>query len=895
MDRLRGLLRRLRALWAPGAVERELDEEVRFHLDMEAAAGAARGLTPAGARRAALVRFGGSDRYKEAARDVRGLGLLDDARRDLRHALRAWRSSPSFTATAVLTLALGIGANAAIFSVVSAVLHGDVPFADPDRLVVVWQTDRASGTRHEPASWPDVADYRARSRSLADIGVVIGQDVTLAGDGDAVRVAGLAVTPNLFRLLGVRPLLGRDFGEDEVDGPAGTVVLLGERFWRRRFGADPGVLGRVLVLDGRPAVVAGVVPAGAELGIRQIHARADYAPPFSGEAVDVWQVLTPTAAAFPRQTHPFLTLARLAPGADRAAAQAELAAIAADLEAAYPENADRGVNVEAWSAVVFGPVRPVLLVLLGAVVLVLLVTCANVATLLLARSASRAREVAVRLALGAGTARIRRQFLVEAGVLAAAGGIGGVALAYAGLQALVVLAPADIPRLDAIAVDGRVLAYTAAVAGCIALAFGVLPALYARRLVLHDMLKAQPGRRVTDGPATRRLRAALVVAEVALAVVLVVAAALLLRTVHALHRVDPGFATANVLKAQYQLPVARYPRDMSRWPELTEVAAFHQRFLSAVRALPGVEAAALAAAHPLDPGFTNSFVIVGREADAAELPEVRVRFITPGYLTTLGVRLYEGRDFGDGDDAAAAPVVLINRAAALRWFPDGEAVGRSLAFWGTARRIVGVIGDERFRGIAAPADPAVYAPLAQAPMQGAALLVRGRTDPRALVPAIRQTLHALDPQLALFGVEPLEHTLRATIARPRFTAVLLALFAGLAVVLAVVGVHGVMAYAVAQRMPEVGIRMALGASRAAVLRSVLADGLRLAGLGVALGTAAALAASRLLAGLVFDVTATDPATYGAVAAALLLSAAAAAVIPAARAARADPAASLRAD
>ena len=895
MDRLRGLLVRLRALYRRDPVERELDDELRFHIEMETEAGVRRGLEPDAARREALVKFGGVERYREEARDARGLGLVEEVGRDLRVAGRLLRSDPWFTVAAVLTLALGIGANTAIFSVVDAVLLSDSPFPDPERLVVVWETDRASDTRHEPASWPDIADFRERSRTLAAVSAVVGQDLTLSGAGDPERLTALAVTPDFLHTLGVRPLVGRLFVEEEGDYGEEWVVVLGEAFWRSRYGGDPGVVGRTLTLNERSATVVGVVPSSADLGLRQVHRRADYAPSFSGDDVDVWQAFRPTAEAFPRQTHPFLTVGRLAPGASLGAAQSELAGIAADLESMYPENASRGVNLEAYSEVVFGGVRPALLVLLAAVALVLLITCANVANLLLARTTARSREVAVRRALGAGAGRIRRQFLVESVVLTGLGAVAGVVLAFGGLELILALAPGDIPRLDEAAVDGRVLAFTAGVALAVALAFGMLPALQTRRLDIQSTLRAQAGRRATGGRGGRRLRSTLVVAEVALAVVLVIGAGLLLRSLWELQSVDPGFRAAGVLKAQYQLPDSRYPRDFSRWPDIPEINDLHARFLRSVREVPGVEAAAIAGGHPLDPGFTNSFQIRGREAESADYPEIRTRFITAGYLETLGVELVEGRAIAEGDDVRATPVVVINREAARRYFPDGGAVGQELRFWGVYRTIVGVIGDERFRGLDAPSEPAAYAPLLQNPQQTASVLVRTDGDPTALAPEVRRRLAEIDPQLALFAVEPLRATLTGTLSKPRFTAFLLALFAGVAILLALVGVHGVLSYAVARRAPEVGIRMALGASRRAVLGSVVGEGMALAGIGAAVGVAAALLATRLLETLVFGVTTTDPGTFIAVPAIVLVVAGAASLVPAWRAAGADPIGALRAE
>ncbi len=896
MSRWRAWRVRWRDLLRPRRVERELDEELRFHLEMEAAAQRASGLPDAEARRRARLRFGGVEGFKEASREARGFSAWSDAARDLRLTVRQLAARPGFALAAILSLAVGIGADTAIFSALEAVLLRPSPFAEPDRLVMLWETDRASDTRHEPASWPDLEDFRRDARSLAGIEAFAGLDATLAGADEPVRITGLLVTPGLPRLLGVRPLAGRLFAADDGTGQEASAVLLGESLWRRRFAADPAVVGRTVTLDERPATVVGVLPAAADLGIRQVHERADYSASFGGGAVDVWVALAPTAEAYPRQTHPFLALARLAPGRGLPAAQRELAAIAARLEARFPENADRGVHLESYSEVVFGPVRRPLWVLFGAVTLVLCVMCVNVANLLLARTATRRREVAVRRALGAAGGRLRRQFLVEGLVLAGLGVLSGLGLAAALLRALVAAAPADVPRLGGATLDGTVLAYAVAIGGGVAVALGLLPALEIRRLDPLPGLRSTPRGRGAASRRGGRFRGALVVAEVALAVVLVIGAGLLLRSFWRLRQVDPGFHAAGVLKVQYELPETRYPRDFSRWPDLPEITGFHARLLERVRALPGVAAAAVAGGHPLDPGFTNSFVIVGREAESADFPEIRTRFLSPGYLDTLGVDLVAGRDLRAADDAHAPAVLLINRAAARRYFPGRDPLGQRIAFWGTERRIVGVIGDERFAGLDRPAAPAAYAPLAQAPPRTATLLLRlRRGDPRAAAPAVRRVFAALDPGVVPFAVEPLTATLAASLAPARFTAVLLGLFAAVALLLALIGVHGVLAYGVAERVPEVGLRMALGATRADVMAAILGRGLTLAGAGVGLGLVAAAAGSRLLASLVYGVTATDPATFLAAPAAILAAALVASALPAVRAVRTDPGRSLRAE
>ena len=895
MDRLRGFMRRVRALIRPGAAERELRDEMRFHTDMETEQLLERGIEPKAARRSALIRFGGVDRYAEWAREERGMTWVEDARQDARLALRLLGRNPQFSLAVVLTLALGIGATTAVFSVVDAVLLRAWPFADVDRLVMVWETDRASGTSHEPASWPDVADMRERSRALSDIGSVVAAQGTLTSGGDPERVTLLAVTPNVPDLLGIRPLHGRTLraGEGPLEGAAHALVS--EPFWRQRFGGAPDIVGTSLMINGRAVEIVGVLPRDADLGIAQIHARADYSAQLAGD-VDLWLAFEPTADAYPRQTHPLLTIGRLHPDASLERAQTELAGIMAELEQAYPENAARGVNLERYRDVTFGPVRAALFVLLGGVVLVLLVACVNVANLLLARTANRRREVAVRRALGASTSRMQRQFLLESVLLTLLGAAGGLLLAHVGVRVLAALAPPDIPRLANAALDVRVLAIATTASIVVCVLFGLAPVLEARRIDLQRVLKSQAGRTATDSRESRRFRDSLVIAQIALAVTLVVAAALLVRSFQTLSAVDPGFRTAGVLSAEYQLaPASRYPMDFSRWPELTEINTFHATFLERVAGLPGVEGAALAARSPLDPGITNSFTIIGREAESADFPEIRTRFITPGYLATLDVPLIAGRDLEAADIAGAQPVALINRAAARRYFDGSDPIDRQLSFWGTAWRIVGIMGDERFNGVDTAVEPAVYVPLAQAPQATASLLVRTRGDPTALIGAVRSTLRDIDPALALSSAETLDRTLAATVARPRFIAVLLGLFAGLALVLALIGVHGVLSYSVAQRIPEVGIRLALGSTRAGVMRLVLRHGLVLAAAGTLIGLAGAAVITRTMTSLLFGVQPHDAVTFAAVTAGTLTLCAIACLVPAARAARGHPMAALRSD
>jgi predicted permease len=825
--------------------------------------------------------------------DVRRGRWLAGAGQDVRYALRALRRSPSFSAIAVLTLALGIGANTAIFSVVDAVLLEPLPYADAERLVMVWEHDRVSGTAREPASIPDYFDLRERSRAFEELAAFTwAYGGLLAPDGDPARVKVGAATSELLPMLGIRPVLGRLFTLAEHEPGAPRVAILGEGLWRTRFGSDPSVLGRTIDLDGEPYSVVGVVPSriAVPIGVPVTNA------PVTPEDTDLWLPLRITPASGERSRHDVLVLGRLRPGVTLEAAQADVAAVARQLEAEYPRaNRGRGVRVEPLREAAFADVQRTLLILLGAVGLVLLVACANVANLLLARGAVRAREVAVRAALGAAPRRLLRLFLVESLVLTLIAGGLGAAIAAWGAGPLSALGPRDLPRLADVGVDARVLAFTLAVSLAAAIAFGLVPMLQARRTDLHAVLARGGGRAGTEGRRGSRFRDALVVAEVALSVVLVIGAGLLMRSLLALRGVDPGFRAERVVKLEFDLPTTRYPQDFARYPAWPEVQGFYTALLERARAVPGVRAAALAAHHPLAQGFTNSFVIEGREPEAGSQPEIPVRPVTPGYFATLGIPLLRGRPLTDRDGPDAPAVVLINDAAAKRYFPGADPIGQRIRFWGVSREVVGIVGNELFHGLAAEAPPAVYPPLQQTPMGSASLLAQGAADPARLVPALRAAIREVDPQLPVHGITVLDDALSASLARERFATTLLSLFAALAMTLAVIGVYGVLSYAVAQRTREMGVRLALGASPRGVVALIVRRGMALALAGIGLGVAAGLAASRLLAGQLFRVTPADPATYAAAAVAAAAASLAACWLPARRATAISPVDALRAE
>ena len=823
---------------------------------------------------------------------------MPDFLAEFRQTVRALSRTPAFTLAVVATLGLGIGANTAIFSVVDGVLLRPAPFADMRRLTMLWETDRKSGTVREPASIPDYFDFKSRTTRYEGLAAFSPIPATIAPPrGEPRRVAGLWITHDFLPLVGLRVQQGRTIGPEDDRPNAAPVALISEALWRELFERRRDAVGSTLRINDRVTTIIGILPRGADFGTLQVLSAADYRKGFAeagGQVrVDLWIPMRADPARAQRGNHPIFVIGRVKSEATIAQAQRETTAVAADLEQSYRQDNDgRGVHVEALSNVVFGGVRQALFVLLGAVTLVLLVACANVANLLLARGAARGREVNVRAALGATPARLTRQFLVEGIVLTLLGALAGVGLAVLGLRTLLALAPASLPRVSAVAIDGRVLGATLAVVVLVGLSFGMIPALQARRRGIHGALQAESGRGASAGRDHRAFRSALVVAELSLAVLLLVGAGLLIKSLWRLSRVDPGFEAAGVLKAEFQLG-AKYPqRD---WPHWQETRQFAEAVRRRVAAVPGVVSVAIASNHPLEAGYTSSIVVVGREAEAADYPEPSLRQVDPGYFPTLRVTLVEGRLFSESDDLAAPPVLIINEAARRRFFAGGHPVGQQIQLWGAARTVVGVVADERFHGLAAAAPPSLYLPTGQAPTGNGSILVRTSGDPRVLAPALRAAVRAVDPEVPLFGVEPLTETLSGTLDQRRFTMLVLGAFAGVALLLAMVGVHGVLSYTVAQRNREIGIRMALGADRTSVGRLVVGQGARLAAAGLAIGALGAIAMSRVLTGLLFGVRPLDPLTFLAVGIGLGSVALLATWAPAHKAAKVDPMVVLRAE
>ncbi len=790
---------------------------------------------------------------------------------DLRAAARQLRRSPGFALLVAGVLALGIGVNAAVFGVVDAVLLRDLPYRDPGRLVMAFTAYPDFG--HSSTSLPDFLDWRDGFRPAGDLAAFGNASFNVTGAGAPERARGAVITSDFFRVLGAPPALGRSFTADEERGPTPTVAILGHGYWRRRFGGDPGVVGRTLVLNGVARTVVGVAPAAL---LRP--ADADVLLPLR------------TDTALGRRSEFLTVVGRMRPGVTLERARGVLATVGRRLQAEYPEtNSPRlSIDLVPMRDEIVGPVRPSLVVFAGAVGLVLLVACANIANLLLTRAAAREREVALRAALGASRRRLFRQFLAESLVLALAGGAAGLAVAAGLVRALRAAAPEAIPRLDEAGLDWRVLVFTLAVSVGTGVLFGLAPALRAGREELQGAMRGG-GRSVAGHAGARRASAGLVVAEMSLSVVLVVGAGLLLRSFVALQQVRPGFEAGGVFTAQVTLPRAAYPRVDD------QVAPFWDALLERVRALPGVRAAAVASNVPLTSPPYTTFQIAGRPAGPGE--DVQPFAVSADYFRAMGIPLVRGRVFGPQDGPGAPRVAVVGAEAARRFWPGRDPIGARITTGDTAEymTVVGVVADVRQEELAAKPYPQLYAVAAQQPARAMYLAVRTAGDPGALAGPVRRLVAALDPQLPVYGVSTMDERVGRSVARPRVTASLVVLFGALALALAAFGIYGVVALAVAQRTRELGVRLAIGARPGDVVRLVVRQEMRPALGGVALGLVAAAAASRLLAGLLYGVGAADPATFAAVAVFLAGVAAAATWMPARRATRVSPLDALRGD
>ncbi|HEY9402037.1 MAG TPA: ABC transporter permease [Pyrinomonadaceae bacterium] len=804
---------------------------------------------------------------------------------DMRYGLRTLWKSPGFTYVAVLALALGIGANTAIFSVVNTVLLRPLPYKTPDRLVWLWESSPRNDIAKEVASYPNFNDWRQQNQSFEAVAAFSNTSPSLtSSDGEPERLPGAAVLGDFYTVLGVEPALGRKFLPEENEEGKHRVVILSHGLWQRSFGGNAGVVGQQIGVNNNQYTVVGVMPPDFQ-----------HPNPEARRPVEMWLPLPVSEGMRNGRRSDFLSvIARLKPGVSVEQASAEMTTIAARLEQQYPDtNSAWGVIVQPLHQRFTGDVRPALLMLLGAVGFLLLIACANVANLLLARSSTRLKEIAIRTALGAGRGRIVRQLLTESIVLSLLGGALGLLVAFWGIDALIALSPGNIPRLESVGIDRQVLLFTIGISLVTGIVFGLAPALTVSNPNLNEMLK-ESGRSSMDGGRGRRLRNALAVSEIALSLVLLVGAGLLIKSFLRLQDVKPGFNPENLLAVELVLPTAKYAENQ-------QVVNFYDQLLQQLAQQSGVQGAAVTSALPLGGGGDIlAFSVEGRtRASTERVPDAEARTVSPDYFRTLQIPLRSGRLLDERDDQNAPRAAIISETMARKYFPGEDPLGKRITFsdpqgpdvqW---LNVVGVVGDVRQQGLDEEPYAQVYRSYRQSPRRGLTVVARTAGPPLAILEVFRSQVRALDRQQPLYNARTAEQVLDQALARPRFNMLLISILAAVAMILATVGIYGVISYMVTQRTHEIGIRMALGARPLDVFRMVLRQGLLIAVLGVASGLVAAFALTRLLASLLYDVRSTDVVTFAAVSVLLTAVVLLACYIPARRATKVDPMVALR--
>jgi putative ABC transport system permease protein len=895
MGWLRILVSRVRGLHRRNRLDLELDEELQTHLEMLAEENVRRGMNPEEARSMARRRFGGVELAKERYRDQRGLPVLETLLHDIRFALRMLRKNPGFTAIAVMTLALGMGVNTSILTVVNAVLLRPLPYDESERLVFL--CERTIQSEREFVSWPNYKDWREQNSSFEQVGIYNRDSYNLTGDGDPERLLAGQVSADLFAALRTSPALGRVFTADEDQPGAAPVVVLSHGLWQRRFGGDPGILNQTIRLNERPCTVVGVMPPGF-----QFPDRVELWVPAGQLSGGQWQN---------RDNHPGLYgVARLKPGVTLDQAQADLRSVAAGLESQYPRtNRDRSISMTPLFEIVVGDVSWALWVLLAAAFVVLAVACVNVANLLLVRGAVRQREMTIRSALGASRARLVRQLLTESVMLALLGGTAGCLLAKWSLSALVAVAGRSLPRAGEISLDGRVLAVTAAASLLTGILFGLAPAWQAGRSSLQLLLKdAAPSLIATK----QRMGNALVSTEIALALMLLIGAGLLLRSFHQLSQVNPGFDYDNVLAFSLALPAAKYR-------SIEQRIQFYAELTQKLGELPGAQAVGLASGLPFgSSSWRNSFAVEGRELPPpGEAPLMEACLVSPDYFRTMGIPLRAGRYFTEQDNrqhlagrdlsgleegarqVAGLNAIVIDEEFARRYWPNEEAVGKLIRFGpvdpgSPLLTVIGVVGRVKMDRLSEESNRVQsYFCYLQSPFPAMTVVMKSTMEPAQVIASARRQVLALDPTQPIYGLRTMEQVRSESIAPQRLNLALLGLFAALALLLAAVGVYSVMAFTVVRRTQEIGLRLALGAGTGEVLRTVVGQGVKLVVLGSSIGLILALATTRLLSSLLYGVTATDPLTFAGMGLMVLLVALLACWIPARRATKVDPIVALR--
>ena len=879
------LARRLLMLFRRRQFDADLDEEMRLHRELREQEHIERGLSAQEAHYAVQRRFGNDLVLREESRDMWGWNWLEHFVQDIRYGLRMLRKNPGFTAVAVLTLALGIGANTAIFSIVNAVFLRPLPFPHADRIYVVDRVGNRIGG--SSISFPIYLAWQKRGEGLFDHLALLAWwgDATLAGAGESERVPIVGVSAGVFSVLGVHPALGRDFlpGESRPGGP--HVVILSDDLWRSRLGADRNILGRTITVDGEARAIVGVLPRGFQLPI-----------PGMRDA-ELWLPIRVPLTSDNAANGTLLCLGLLNKNVSPAQAAAALTPPLADLRREFPKmfSSNERAHLQPLRSILADWAGPAPLLLFAAVGLVLLVACANVANLILARSTTRQREIAVRAAIGAGRARVVRQLLTESVLLALLGGVFGVMACYASFNLILTLVPADLPHVGAFRLDWNVLLFALFLSALTGVVFGLAPALSASRVDLGESLKESSLRAGFGGH--NRLRSLLVAGEVGITLVLLIGAALALESFALLMRVPPGFDPKNLLTFN----ISQRPRDFGK---IDNRIMFYDRAMARVRALPDVEQVALINDLPLEQGIDLLFTIEGgsgsSQAETAHDADFRV--ISPEFFQTMRIRLLRGRGFSESDNATGERVVIINQTMAKMFWPNQDPIGQRIWIgkpmgpeWTepSPREIVGVVGDIHGASLASAPDPTMYLPYAQRPIVEAYFVIRTRQSPTATLPEIRNAMNQVDPDLPLAQLKTMDQVLSASVTDWRFRTILLALFGALAVFIAAIGIYGVISYSVAQRTHEIGVRIALGAARRDVVKLVVGQGRRLALWGIVIGLVGAWALTRFLTSLLFGVKPTDPLTFVGVCLALSAVAALASYLPARRATRVDPMVALR--
>ncbi len=877
---------RLRSLFGRTRVERELDRELSFHLDQQVEENIAHGMSPGDAYAAAKRSLGGLAQIQEECRDMRRTNYIETVWNDLRYAVRTLARTPGFTAVIVLTLALSIGANSAIFSVIQGVLLRPLPYPHPERLMRVYFN---SDTQPKfPLNPNDFRDFRERNRTFESMAAMTRHDLQLSGNGtDPVMLRGFSVTAGYFATLGLSPARGRDFATGDELSARGYVAILSDHLWRSRFASDPNILGRKITLNTETYTVIGVMPPGTPHPGNNFHAVAD------GDTVDLWTPFELYEDLKDRGSHYLDTFARLKPGITPEQGHADLSGILEQLKKEHTGDGWRVYLIPLYRETV-GRSQRMLFVLLGAVGLLLLIACVNAANLLLARSSARVREIAVRSALGAARARIVRQLLTESLVIALAGAALGTLLAVGGVRTLVAFLPADFPRASAIRLDASVFGFTLAVAVLTGLLFGLVPALTASRIDLQNSLR-EGGRSATGSTSQLRLRNFLIVGETGLACVLLIAAGLMLHSFVNLLRADPGFEPQQVLTASLSLPYQRYQKPTQR-------VEFYKQLIANLEALPGVQSAGAGTDLPWTgyDGNADGYKIEGRSDEYNQKTTSRYHVATPDYFRALGIPLLSGRFF-DGHEQEDGPnVIIVNESMANRYWPGESAIGKRISFRGRPEekdwmQIIGIVRDVKDQPDSTSIRPAFWMPHQQQTERNLFIAMRSSSDPAMLANQFRLAVRQLDPELAVADLRTMTQISSAALATQRFSLFLVGLFALLALVLATFGMYGVISYSVNQRMHEFGLRMALGARPWDLLRLILGQGLMLSIAGAAAGLICAAGVTKLLGSLLYGVRAIDPVTFAAVALLALATTTLASYLPARRAAAADPMHSLRAE